>query len=104
MGNADQVMRQLRRELQAKVDGGVDAARAEARELASALRVEAPVDTGALRDSIRVVNTPEGADVVIGSGAVDYADDVEREQPFVAPAVKAMQGGYEAALRTAVER
>lgn len=103
MSKADQTMRQLKRELQAKVDAGVDASRDEARKLAAALRSKAPVDTGALRDSIKVVNTPEGARVTIGGGSVDYADDVEREQPFIDPTVKAMQGSYQASLRKAVE-
>lgn len=103
MGKDDQVMRQLKRELDAKIKAAEDAARDQAHQLANAIRAKAPVDTGALRDSVRVVNTPEGARVVVGSGSVDYADDVEREQPFVAPAVKAHQAGYEAAMRKAVE-
>lgn len=103
MSSAKQAARQLRRELQQKLDAGVNAARDEAAEMAAALRAAAPVDTGALRDSVRVVNTPDGANVVIGDGAVDYADDVERNDPFIAPTVKAMQGGYQASLRKAVE-
>jgi hypothetical protein len=103
MSKADQTMKQLKKELQAKIDDGVAASRAEAKGLAKALRAKSPVDTGALRDSIKVVNTPEGAKVTIGGGVVDYADDVEREEPFIAPTVQAFRSGYEASLRKAVE-
>jgi len=103
MSKADATMRQLKRELQDKIDAAEDAARAQAHQLANAIRAKAPVDTGALRDSVRVVNTPEGAKVTIGGGAVDYADDVEREEPFIAPAVQETRAAYEAAMRKAVE-
>lgn len=103
MSSARQAGRQLRRELQARIDAAEAVARDEARQLAADIRANAPVDTGALRDSVRVESTPEGAKVIVGNGLVDYADDVEREQPFVAPAVKANQAGYEAAMRKAVE-
>jgi hypothetical protein len=103
MGKEDQVMRQLKRELQQKIDAAEDAARDQAHQLANAIRAKAPVDTGALRDSVRVVNTPQGARVIVGGGAVDYADDVEREEPFIEPAVHEVRAGYEAAMRKAVE-
>lgn len=96
------VMTQLKRELQAKIDDAVDTAREQARKLAADIEAAAPVDTGALRNSVEVVNTPEGARVTVGGGSVDYADEVEQREPFVAPAVQAAQGGYEAAMRKAV--
>jgi hypothetical protein len=97
------VEQQLKREYQQKVDAAVAAARAEAHDLAAAIRKKAPVDTGALRASVRVVNTPEGARVVVGGGEVDYADEVEREQPFIAPAVQEARSGYDNALKKAVD-
>jgi hypothetical protein len=39
-----------------------------------------PVDKGALRDSIKLVRTSEGASIVIGQG-LDYADDVNAMGP-----------------------
>lgn len=97
------VMQQLERELQNKIDNAVAAARKSAEELASAIQANAPVDTGALRDSVEVTNTPEGATVTIGGGSVDYADYVEAEEAFIEPAISGFRAGYEASLRNAVE-
>lgn len=48
-----------------------------AEKAAERARQLAPVETGAYRDSIRVEDTPEGARLVAGGGAVDYAGFVE---------------------------
>jgi hypothetical protein len=100
---AKNVIQQLEKELQNKIDNAVAAARNSAKELASTIQTNAPVDTGALRDSVSIVNTPEGATITIGGGSVDYADIVEAEEPFIEPAISGFRSGYEASLRKAVE-
>lgn len=56
--------------------GSMEGADAVAEELAARVRVDAPVDTGALRDSV----STRGGDVVVG---VDYAEFVNRRTQFV---------------------
>lgn len=100
MANTNRVMRQLRRQMQDKVDGAEDAMRQTARDLADEIRQNAPVDTGRLRDSVDVVDKAGGATVVVGT---DYADDVEARQPFIEPAVRKARSNAKNAVRKAVE-
>lgn len=48
-------------------------------KLAQAIAADAPVDTGALRDSVQA----SGNTVTVGVGAVDYASFVDKSQPFI---------------------
>ena len=67
-------------------DAAIDPARQTrevARQFADAMRARCPVDTGALRASITVIDTADGAYVTIGGGEVDYARPVMARNPFV---------------------
>jgi hypothetical protein len=70
----------------AVIQGSSRGARDVAEELAARIRIDAPVDTGALQRSVEAV----GDQVVIGGGAVDYAPFVERREHFIAHNVDAM--------------
>lgn len=82
----------MRPEVQREVDRLLD-------RIGDAIEADAkrhcPVDTGDLRDSIRVVKTDDG--IAVGSD-LDYADDVERgtrkmaAQPFLRPALYQERG------------
>jgi len=98
---ANNTAKQLEREFQAIKDNAIQAVRREAEELADIIRRNAPVNTGALRDSVEVINTPDGARVSVG-GSLDYADIVETEEPFIAPAVAGFRSGFETAVSKAV--
>lgn len=98
---ANNTAKQLEREFQAIQDKAIQAARREAEELADIIRRNTPVDTGALRDSVEVVNTPDGARVTVG-GSLEYADIVETKEPFVAPAVAGFRSSFESAVSKAV--
>jgi HK97 gp10 family phage protein len=83
----------IRAGLPGAIERGVVRAADHVADLARQL---APVDTGALRDSIRVEpgDTPTSRKVVAGGGAVAYAAHVEYgtadspAQPFMTPAVE----------------
>jgi HK97 gp10 family phage protein len=78
-------------------------------EIAADAQQRAPVDTGALRDSIkgRVINQQAG-EVTAGGGEVDYAGYVEYgtvkmgAQPYMHPAADAARPRFEAAVAQAI--
>jgi hypothetical protein len=74
--------------LEAEIETGAREATEEIAEiLARNIAADAPVDTGALEDSVRA----EGSTVQVGDPTVDYAEYVEDDDPFVAPNVQAMR-------------
>lgn len=82
----------IRRGLPGAIERGVERG---AQHIADLARQLAPVDTGALRDSIHVESgdTPTSRKVIAGGGAVTYAAHVEYgtanspAQPFMTPAI-----------------
>jgi hypothetical protein len=84
--NTSKAQRKIKATENAVTQGSAKGARAVAEELASRIRVDAPVDTGALQRSVEVV----GDRVVVGGGPVDYASFVERREHFIAHNVDAM--------------
>ena len=74
----------LSRLVQDRVDAARDELREQTQEMAQRMAERAPVDTGALRESVRTEETPEGEDILIGDQVVDYAryvNDGTRYQP-----------------------
>ncbi|MFK4096726.1 HK97-gp10 family putative phage morphogenesis protein [Streptomyces anthocyanicus] len=85
-----------------------NAVREQTETTAERVRSAAPVDTGALRGSVTVEQTAEGARLIVGDGAVDYAEFVERgtrhmsPRPFVGPSVSQMREEIVDAVQRAV--
>ncbi|CAL9457210.1 hypothetical protein SUDANB15_02544 [Streptomyces sp. enrichment culture] len=106
----------MSRRVESKLKAGIaqaleragEAARQETQTAAQRVRSATPVDTGALRASVTVEKTPEGARLVVGDGPVDYAAFVEHgtrympPQPFVGPATSQMREEIVAAVQRAV--
>lgn len=98
----------LKRGLSEALDRAREAARREVEESAQRVRNAAPVDTGALRASVTVEETPDGARLIVGDGSVDYAEYVERgtrymsPQPFVGPATAQLREEVVDAVQRAV--
>jgi hypothetical protein len=84
--NTKKAQKKLAQTGDAVTKGASRGAREVAEELASWIRADAPVDTGALQRSVDVV----GDRVVVGGGPVDYAPFVERREHFIAHNVDAM--------------
>lgn len=86
-----------------------DVIRATVADIEADARQRVPVDTGALRDSIkgRVINQQSG-EVTAGGGDVDYAGYVEygtvkmAAQPYMHPAADAARPRFEAAVARAI--
>lgn len=86
-----------------------DVIRATVADIEAEAKARVPVDTGALRDSIkgRVVNQNAG-EVTAGGSAVDYAGYVEEgtrfmpAQPYMHPAADAAFPRFEAAMAKAL--
>lgn len=66
-------------------------------DLASEIAADAPVDTGALRDSVEAV----GDTVIIGEG---YAEFVEDDQPFIRPNVDAVLRSASKTIAVAIDK
>lgn len=86
-----------------------DVIRETVADIETEAKQRAPVDTGALRDSIkgRVINQNAG-EVTAGGGAVNYATYVEEgtrfapAQPYMHPAADAARPRFEAAVAKAI--
>lgn len=102
-------MKEVRREMDAKLAAARKAAQAQAEELARRIRQKVPVDTGRLRKSVEVEATKDGGRVTVGRG-VRYAGYVEdgtavmRAQPYIEPAVQEARARFESEVAAAVKK
>ena len=102
-------MKEIQKEIDAKVAAARKAAQAEAEELARRIRQKAPVDTGKLRNSVSVQTTKDGGRVTVGRG-IRYAGYIEdgtatmRAQPYIEPAVQEARAGFETSVAAAVKK
>lgn len=102
--------RKLARHIAKATEDAVRASQDQADGLAQSIAQRAPVDTGALRDSVVVEKTPQGANVIVGEGdEVDYARFVEDgtrymgAQPYIGPAVTGLREELREAVENAVK-
>lgn len=99
----DRLLRDLPKEADAVV-------RKAAFDIEARAKRKAPVDTGALRNSIAVVDETRGdaeAEVNVGAeyGAYVELGTVDRAaKPYLAPAVEAVRPGFEKAMESLMKR
>lgn len=102
-------MKEIQREVDAKLAAARKAAQAQAEELARRIRQKVPVDTGKLRNSVDVQTTKDGGRVTVGRG-VRYAGYVEdgtavmRAQPYIEPAVQEAKARFDSEVAAAVKK
>lgn len=105
---------ELRRELDrlsVQVQAGIKAASTDsAVEIRDNARSNAPIDTGDLRDAIKVRSIPIGSEVGIFDPDVDYGDYLEfgtsrmPAQPFMTPAVVSERPRYPGRVTSEVRK